>query len=65
MFSGVMEMFARIGVVLLLVPATGFGAICQADPAAWIAADIYIIPTCLYVLQKVERELSHRTAIVH
>ena len=65
MFSGVMEMFARIGVVLLLVPATGFGAICRADPAAWIAADLYIIPTCLYVLQKVERELSHRTAIVH
>ena len=52
MISGVMEMIARISVVVLFVPAFGFEAICLADPAAWIAADFYIIPTCLYVLSK-------------
>jgi putative MATE family efflux protein len=57
-FSGVMEMFARIAIVVFLVPRLQFGAICLADPAAWLAGDIYIIPTCLLVLSKVKAELS-------
>ena len=52
-FSGVMEMFARILTATLLVPILGFQAVCMADPAAWIAADIYIIPMCLYTLHKI------------
>ncbi len=59
-FSGVMEMIARIGLVALFVPTYGFTAICFADPAAWVAADLYIIPTCLFVLHKVERDLDER-----
>ncbi|MBQ7371858.1 MAG: MATE family efflux transporter [Blautia sp.] len=58
--SGVMEMFARIAVALILVPKYGFAAICIADPAAWIAADVYIIPTCLYILHKVSRMLPKK-----
>ena len=52
-FSGVMEMIARISIALLLVPRIGFEAICLSDPAAWIAADLYILPTGLYVMHKV------------
>ena len=64
MFAGVMEMFARIGVVALFVPTFGYSAIVFADPTAWVAADVYIIPTCLYVLRKVERELAERPRAV-
>ena len=64
MFAGVMEMFARIGVVTLFVPAFGYNAIVFADPTAWVAADVYIVPTCMYVLRKVERELAGRSGAV-
>lgn len=62
-FSGVMEMFARTGIVMALVPVHGFFAICLADPAAWVAADLYIIPTCLYVLHQVGRQLSGKAGV--
>ena len=64
-FSGVMEMFARIGVVTLLMQSRGFAAICLADPAAWLAADLYIIPTCLYVLCRVKHEILENGRISH
>ena len=60
-FAGVMEMFARVGVVVLLVPSLGYEGIVLADPTAWAAAVIYIVPTCLYVLRKIDREFSRRT----
>lgn len=44
--SGVFEMIARIAISVLLVPKYGYTAVCFADPAAWIAADLYILPTC-------------------
>lgn len=44
--SGVFEMIARILVSGILVPKYGYTAVCFADPAAWIAADLYILPTC-------------------
>ena len=52
-FSGVMEMFARIAVCIYMVPAAGFSGICFADPAAWIAACLYIIPACQFTLKHV------------
>lgn len=61
MFFGVMELLARGGIVLAFVPAYGFSAICLADPAAWIAADLYIIPTCFFVMHQVEKELAIRS----
>ena len=62
-FSGVMEMIARAMTAFLLVPALGFQAVCIADPAAWIAADIYIIPMCLYTLHKVQNMLAERNSM--
>lgn len=53
-FSGVVEMFARILVSVFLVPVWGFTAICFADQTAWISACLYIIPTCFYCVQRVK-----------
>ncbi len=55
MLAGILEMIART-IVGLTLPATfGFISICWASPAAWIAADIFLIPAFFYCLKK-----SHR-----
>lgn len=54
-FAGLMEMAARVGVSLLLVPMFGFTAICFADQSAWLAACIYIVPTCLHCVKICEK----------
>jgi putative MATE family efflux protein len=54
-FSGVMEMIARIVVGVAFVPVYGYTAICFADQAAWIAACVYILPVCLHCLKKIDR----------
>ena len=54
-FSGVIEMIARIFVSYFLVPLYGFTAICYADQTAWVTACLYIVPTCLYCVKKVTR----------
>ncbi len=51
MVSGVMEMIARCGVSLWIVPAFGFIGVCYGDPVAWIMADIFLVP-CMYVLYR-------------
>lgn len=43
-FAGVCEMAARVGVSVLLVPVWGYNAICLANPAAWVAADLFLFP---------------------
>ena len=61
-FSGAMEMIARIAVVFLFVPGYGFTGICLGDPMAWVLADLYIVPTTIFVLKKIKRDLSgHET----
>lgn len=57
-FSGVVEMIARIVVCVGLMPMLGFNAICYADQTAWVAAVLYIVPTCLYCVKKIEKELA-------
>ena len=59
-FSGVMEMIARSVVALFFVPHFGFTGISAADPTAWIAATLYILPMCLLTIRKVKQELSSR-----
>lgn len=50
--SGVLEMFARIIVSRFFVPLYGFTAICFADQTAWVAACLYIVPTCFYCVHR-------------
>ena len=52
MFSGVSELVARALVSLFLVPAIGFLGVCIGDPAAWVAADCFLVPTFLVVLKR-------------
>lgn len=57
-FSGVAEMIARIVVSQGFVGALGFTAICFADQTAWMSACCYIIPTCIWCVKKIEREMK-------
>ena len=41
MMSGVMEMLARCGVSLWMVPAMAWLGVCYADPVAWLMADLF------------------------
>ena len=69
--AGVLEMIARTAVAQLLVPPLGYAAACFASPAAWIAADLFLIPACmgciarlrrLYALHPAENEASSPSA---
>lgn len=61
MMSGVMEMLARGGVSLWLVPAWGFLGVCYGDPMAWVAADIFLIPAMLWLYNHLRKtNLRHR-----
>lgn len=51
--AGVCEMAARSLVGFCLVPIFGYAAVCFANPCAWIAADLFLIPA----YRKVMREL--------
>lgn len=57
-FAGMMEMVARCVVSLGFVPFFGFTAICFADQSAWLAACLYIVPTCLYCIKLCEKRLN-------
>ena len=53
--TGVMEMFARMGVATLLVPAIGYTGACFASPAAWICADLFLIPASCWSIAHLRR----------
>jgi len=52
MFAGFFEMVARGGLAIGLVPLFGFQAVCFASPAAWIMADLFLIPTYFVCMKK-------------
>lgn len=56
MLSGVMEMIARCGVSLWLVPALAWTGVCLGDPVAWCMADIFLIPAFLWVQQRLRKQ---------
>ena len=53
--AGVLEMAARTGVGMLLVPAFGYTAACFASPAAWVCADLFLIPASVLCIAKLRR----------
>lgn len=61
MLSGVMEMIARCGVSIWLVPELAFIGVCFADPTAWMAADLFLIPAYFYLYKKIKRDKAHKT----
>lgn len=56
MLSGVMEMIARCGVSLWLVPALAWTGVCLGDPVAWCMADVFLIPAFLWVGHRIKRK---------
>ena len=60
MMSGVMEMIARSGVSLWLVPTFHFTGVCFGDPMAWLAADIFLIPAYLWVYRRSRRKMLQK-----
>jgi len=58
MLSGVMEMIARCGVSLWLVPAFGFLGVCYGDPMAWLAADLFLIPAIIMIYRHLKKKLA-------
>ncbi len=58
MFAGIFEMIARSLVALVAVDIFGFTAICYANPMAWIAACLLLIPACLVVFPRIRKKLT-------
>ena len=56
MLSGVMEMIARCGVSLWLVPTLAWTGVCLGDPVAWCMADLFLIPAFLWVQQRLKKQ---------
>ena len=56
-FSGVIEMAARIAVSRLFVPEYGFTAISLTDQAAWLAAVLYVVPLCAVCIKMVSEKI--------
>ena len=56
MLSGVMEMIARYGVSLWLVPALAWTGVCFGDPVAWVMADLFLIPAVLWLYKHLKKE---------
>lgn len=56
--AGVCEMIARTVVGVCLVPFLGYAAVCFSNPAAWVAADLFLVPSYLYVMKKLEVKLG-------
>lgn len=52
--GGVFEMIARGGVALGLVPVLGFTAVCYASPAAWVLADLFLVPCYFYCVKNAD-----------
>lgn len=61
MFAGMFEMVARVAVALILVPALGFTGACLANPAAWVAADIFLFPCYFRTMRTLRMRLMPDT----
>lgn len=58
MLAGVCEMAARTLVGFFIVPNFGFFAVGFASPAAWIFADLFLIPAFFHVYHRTQRLFS-------
>lgn len=59
--SGVFEMIARTAVGFIFVPIFGYYAVCAANPAAWILADIFLIPAYWLCVKKLRKQMKQMT----
>ena len=57
MIAGMFEMMARTAVALFVVPALGFTGACFANPAAWVMADLFLIPCYFWIMRNLRGRL--------
>ena len=57
--AGVMEMVGR-GMIAHLVASLGYSAACFASPAAWILADLFLVPAYFWCARRVQEGPAHR-----
>ena len=57
MMGGIFELAARTIIVLLAAGHTSFRGVCLADPAAWIAALIPLVPYYIYIMKKQKQKI--------
>lgn len=62
MGAGLFEMVARSVVAFCFVSVFGFSAICFANPAAWVAACVILVPIYLHALKQVKKMIANRAA---
>lgn len=61
MLAGLFEMIARTAVALFVVPSGGFTGACFANPAAWVMADLFLIPCYFQIMRVVRLRLMPET----
>ena len=62
MFAGFFELAARAVMGFGFVNSIGYSAACIANPIAWVAADLFLIPAYFIVMKKVKRTLEMQNA---
>ena len=60
MFAAVFELVARAVMSFGFVNTLGYAAACVANPVAWIAADIFLIPAYFVMMKKVKKNLQSK-----
>lgn len=63
MFAGFFELAARGGVGFGFVLKYGFAAACFANPVAWFAADVLLLPAYFVVMKKLKRQFGNAEKI--
>ena len=53
--AGVLEMAARTAVGSVFVPRFGYTAACFASPAAWLCADLFLLPACIHCIRRLRK----------
>ena len=54
--GGMFELVARAAIVAVVAGSFGYVGVCLADPAAWLAALIPIVPYYFYKISRISRE---------
>ena len=54
--AGAFEMVARVLMGALGVPVWGYTAACYASPAAWLAADLFLLPACAGCIRSLRKK---------
>lgn len=58
MIAGTLEMIARTFVGMVLIPIFGYDAACYSGPAAWLAADIFLLPAYFIIINKLKKRYA-------